>query len=95
MNPSSDGSTRKRVGDAHPVASFSIAKAIRAGTLNIADFVALDVETDDGSRLGDTDAVDQHGLRAHASSDLTRAMNARDERLGGELHENVFFSSRW
>ena len=58
-------------------------------------FVALDVETDDGSRLGDTDAVDQHGLRAHASSDLTRAMNARDERLGGELNENVFFSSRW
>ena len=43
-----------------------------------------DVETDDGSRLGDTDAVDQHGLRAHASSDLTRAMNAGDEDLGGE-----------
>jgi hypothetical protein len=37
-------------------------------------FVALDVETDDGLRLGDTDAVDQNGLRAHASSDLTEAM---------------------
>ena len=66
-----------------------------SGRVDRRAFVALDVETDDGSRLGDTDAVDQHGLRAHASSDLTRAMNARDERLGGELHENVFFSSRW
>ena len=39
-------------------------------------FVALDVETDDGLRLGDTDAVDQNGLRAHASSDLTEAMGS-------------------
>ena len=50
-----------------------------SGRVDRRAFVALDVETDDGSRLGDTDAVDQHGLRAHASSDLTRAMNAGDE----------------
>ena len=42
-----------------------------SGRVDRRAFVALDVETDDGSRLGDTDAVDQHGLRAHASSDLT------------------------
>ena len=45
-------------------------------------FVALDVETEDGWRLGDADAADQNGLRAHASSDLTAAMGL--DRGGGE-----------
>jgi curved DNA-binding protein CbpA len=42
-------------------------------------FVALDVETDDGTRLGDTRAVDENGLRAHASSDVSSAAAALGE----------------
>ena len=71
---------RRNEGDANADASFGCVFSPRRrvrkvfGRVDRRAFVALDVETDDGSRLGDTDAVDQHGLRAHVLDD------ARDER---------------
>ena len=66
------GSSRSDFGDA-----FASARGVSPSARARA-FVAVDVETEDGWRLADTDAADQNGLRAHASSDLTAAMGGDD-----------------
>ena len=54
-----------------------------------AAYVSLDVQTEDGFLLSRTGAVDQHGLRAGASSDLTRVIDSKGE--GGWYVRRVVF----
>lgn len=60
---------------------------------DLAAYVALDVQTEDGLLLSATEAVDQNNLRAHASSDLRRFMASTGD--GGWYGRRVQFPNSW